>query len=82
MRAARCARPYNERSSIYRKKGDVMDLKWAYITFGAGILIIVIEYIMASKKKGGVTATDKKSMTGLFWLAIGAAALVAFLTNA
>ena len=59
-----------------------MDLKWAYLTFGAGILMIIIEYVMASKKKGGVTATDKKSMIGLFWLSIGAAGLVAFLTNA
>ncbi|MCX7152138.1 MAG: hypothetical protein NT115_06335 [Proteobacteria bacterium] len=59
-----------------------MDLKWAYITFGAGILIVIIEYVMASKKKGGITATDKKSMIGLFWLSIGAAGLVAFLTNA
>ncbi|MEI6301744.1 MAG: hypothetical protein WCR74_09885 [Betaproteobacteria bacterium] len=59
-----------------------MDLKWAYITFGAGILIVIIEYVMASKKKGGVTATDRKSMIGLFWLSIGAAGLVAFLTNA
>ena len=45
-----------------------MDLKWAYLTFGIGILIVVIEYVMASKKKGGVSATDKKSMIGLFWL--------------
>ena len=37
---------------------------------------------MASKKKGGITATDKKSMIGLFWLSIGAAGLVAFLVNA
>ena len=59
-----------------------MDLKWAYLTFGIGILIVVIEYVMASKKKGGITATDKKSMIGLFWLSIGAAGLVAFLTNA
>ena len=59
-----------------------MDLKWAYITFGAGSLIVIIEYVMASKKKGGITATDKKSMIGLFWLSIGAAGLVAFLTNA
>jgi ascorbate-specific PTS system EIIC-type component UlaA len=59
-----------------------MDLKWAYLTFGVGILIVLIEYVMASKKKGGVTATDKKSMIGLFWLSIGAAGLVAFLTNA
>lgn len=59
-----------------------MDLKWAYLTFGIGILIVVIEYVMASKKKGGVTTTDKKSMIGLFWLSIGAAGLVAFLTNA
>ena len=59
-----------------------MDLKWAYTTFGIGILLIVIEYVMNSKKKGGITPTDKKSMFGLFWLSIGAAGLVAFLTNA
>ena len=59
-----------------------MNLKWAYLTFGIGILIILIEYVMASKKKGGITATDKKSMIGLFWLSIGAAGLVAFLVSA
>ncbi len=59
-----------------------MDLKWAYLTFGIGILIVVIEYVMASNKKGGISATDKKSMIGLFWLSLGAAGLVAFLTNA
>jgi hypothetical protein len=59
-----------------------MDLKWAYLTFGAGMLLIAIEYVVGSKKKGGLTATEKKSMMGLFWLSIGAAGLVAFLTNA
>jgi hypothetical protein len=52
-------------------------LKAALITFGIGMALIVIEYIMAGKKKEGVTPTDKRRMVGLFWLSIMIAGLVA-----
>ena len=54
-------------------------LKWAGITFGIGMLIILFEYYMAKKKKAGITWTDKQRMLGIFWLSIGMAALVAAL---
>ena len=54
-------------------------LKWAGITFGVGMLIILFEYHMAKKKKEGITWTDKQRMLGIFWLSIGMAALVAAL---
>jgi hypothetical protein len=56
-------------------------IQYGLVTFGLGIILIIIEYMMASKKKGGVSATDKKSIIGLFWLAIGAAGLVMFLAS-
>jgi hypothetical protein len=51
-------------------------IKWAAITFGIGMLIIVFEWNMARKKKEGVTGTDKKRMTGIFWISVVMAALV------
>jgi hypothetical protein len=53
--------------------------KWAGITFGVGMLIILLEWNMARKKKGGVTFTDRRRMLGIFWIAVGMAALVAAL---
>ncbi len=54
-------------------------LKWAGIVFGAGMLLILIEYSMASKKKGGVSWSDKRRMVGIFWVTCGLAALAASL---
>ena len=56
-------------------------IQYGLATFAVGIALIIVEYIMAGKKKGGVSATDKKSMIGLFWLSIGAACLVMFLVS-
>ena len=53
-------------------------IKWGLIAFGAGMLLIVIEIMMARKKKGGITATDKKSMVGLFWISVMVSGLVMF----
>ena len=52
-------------------------LKWAGITFGIGMLIILLEWNIARKKKGGATWTDKKRMTGIFWISCALAGLVA-----
>ncbi len=49
----------------------------AIITFVIGMLLILAEYMMARKKKGGVSPTDKKRMVGLFWLSCMAAGLIA-----
>jgi hypothetical protein len=53
--------------------------KWAAVTFGIGMLIIFAEWNMARKKKEGVTWTDKKRMTGIFWISVALSALVAAL---
>ncbi len=57
-------------------------VKWGLITFGAGMLLIIIEIMMARKKKGGMTATDKKSVMGLFWIVLFVTGLVMFLVSA
>jgi hypothetical protein len=51
--------------------------KWAGITFGIGMLIILLEWNIARKKKEGVTGTDRRRMLGIFWIAIAMSALVA-----
>ncbi len=53
--------------------------KWAGITFGIGMLLIVIEWQIAKKKKEGITWTDRQRMLGIFWIAIALALLVAAL---
>jgi len=55
-------------------------LKWAAVTFGIGMLIILAEWNMARKKKGGITWTDKQRMIGIFWISVALAALVAGLS--
>jgi len=52
-------------------------LKWAAVTFGIGMLIILAEWNMARKKKGGITWTDKQRMIGIFWISVALAGLVA-----
>jgi len=54
---------------------------WAGVTFGAGMALILLEYIMAARKKGGVNNTDKQRMFGLFWLSILCALLVGLLVR-
>jgi hypothetical protein len=51
-------------------------LKWAGIVFGIGMLIILLEWSMARKKKEGITWTDRQRMIGIFWLSVAMAALV------
>jgi hypothetical protein len=52
-------------------------LKWAGIVFGAGMLLILFEWLMARQKKGGVTWTDRQRMFQIFWISCGLAALTA-----
>ncbi|MGB8433189.1 MAG: hypothetical protein WCE38_02870 [Burkholderiales bacterium] len=54
--------------------------KYALITFGIGCLIVIMEWNMARKKKGGMTWADKKRMRGIIGVAGGVAALVYFIT--
>ena len=52
------------------------DLKWPLTILGIGVLFMVAEYLLASKKKGGITFTDKQRMRGI----LGVAAVLAGLT--
>jgi len=62
--------------------GRIAVIKWGLVTFAIGMLLIVVEIMMARKKKGGITATDKQSMIGLFWITLFASGLVMFLVSA
>jgi hypothetical protein len=53
--------------------------KWAGITFGVGIVLLILDVYMSSKKKGGIQSYDKRRMLGIFWLSLFAAGLVAVL---
>jgi uncharacterized membrane protein YecN with MAPEG domain len=44
--------------------------KWMGIVFAVGIALVVIEIQHAKKKKEGFTATDRKRVVGIFWLAV------------
>ena len=50
--------------------------KWMGIVFAAGIVLMVIEYRFAKKKKEGVTPTDRKRVAGIFWITIFLSLLV------
>jgi hypothetical protein len=54
-------------------------VKWAGITFAIGMLLVVIEIWHASRKKGGITPTDKQRIMGIFWISCVITGLVAFL---
>ena len=51
-------------------------IKWGLITFGAGVLLIIIEIIFARRKKGGFTFTDRQRVMGIFGVTLFATALV------
>jgi hypothetical protein len=51
-------------------------IKWGLITFGIGIAIIILEIIVAKRKKEGITFTDKQRIRGIFGVTLFAVALV------
>ncbi|MFA5912283.1 MAG: hypothetical protein WC830_01870 [Burkholderiales bacterium] len=53
-------------------------MKSVLITAGLGLLLIVYEWNIMGKKKEGVTPSDKRNLRDLFFLTLGACALVAF----
>ena len=50
--------------------------KWMGIVLAVGIVLMVVEYRFAKKKKEGVTPTDKKRVLGILWIAIFLSLLV------
>jgi hypothetical protein len=51
--------------------------KWAGITFGVGMVLLILDVYMSSKKKGGIQHGDKVRLVGVFWVALFVAGLVA-----
>ena len=51
--------------------------KAAGITIGLGMALILLEWLMARRKKGGITFTDKQRMFGILRVSLVLAALVA-----
>jgi len=44
--------------------------KWMGIVFAAGVVLMVIEYRLATKKKEGFTPIDRSRILGIFGLTI------------
>lgn len=55
------------------------EMKYALIAFGIGCLIVIMEWNIARKKKGGLTWADKKRFRGIVGVSGGIAALVYFI---
>jgi len=53
--------------------------QWMGIIFAGGIVLMVIEYRFAKKKKEGFTPTDRGRIVGLFWVTIAMTLLVGWL---
>ena len=53
-------------------------MKSVVVTAGLGLLLIVYEWNIMRKKKGGITPSDKRNLRDLVFLTAGACALVAF----
>lgn len=53
-------------------------MKSVLITAGLGLLLIIFEWNMMRKKKGGLEAADKRNLRDLVFMTMGACALVAF----
>ncbi|MCU0804854.1 MAG: hypothetical protein MUF79_07175 [Burkholderiales bacterium] len=57
----------------------LQELKWPGVVLVLGLLLIIVEWNMASKKKGGVTFTDRQRMKGLAGVSVALSILVYFL---
>ena len=53
-------------------------MKSVLITAGLGLLLLIVEWNMARKKKEGITPADKRNLRDLVFMTAGACALVAF----
>ena len=51
-------------------------IKWGAITFSIGFAIMIIDIIMARKKKEGFQPSDRQRILGILWLSIFASGLV------
>jgi hypothetical protein len=44
--------------------------QWMGIVIALGVVLMVVEYQFAKKKKGGFTPTDKQRILGILWVSI------------
>lgn len=51
-------------------------IKWGAITFAIGFSIMIIDIIMARKKKEGFQPSDRQRILGILWISIFASGLV------
>lgn len=56
--------------------------KWPGLLLGFVIFLIIVEWRIAARKKGGVTPVDRKMMRGMFGVGLALAAAVWFLQDA
>ena len=59
--------------------GDQVFIKWGAITFGIGILLAIVEVIVARRKKEGFLPSDRQRVTGIIGIFTFLTALVMFL---
>jgi hypothetical protein len=57
----------------------LQELKWPGVVLVLGLLLIIVEWNMASKKKEGVTFTDRQRMKGIAGVSLALSVLVYFL---
>lgn len=57
----------------------LQELKWPGVVLVLGLLLIIVEWNMASKKKEGVTFTDRQRMKGIAGVSVALSVLVYFL---
>ncbi len=50
--------------------------KWMGFIVLGGIVLMIVEYRFAAKKKGGYTAVDRKRILGILWITVFFALLV------
>ena len=50
--------------------------KWMGIVIALGVVLMVIEYQFAKRKKEGFTPTDKQRILGILWVSIVLSLLV------
>lgn len=59
--------------------GDQVFIKWGAITFGIGIVLAIVEVIVARRKKEGFLPSDRQRVTGIIGIFTFLTALVMFL---
>ena len=55
--------------------------KWAGITFGVLMVVLILDIYLSSKQKEGITPADKRRFWGIFWIAAMMSVLVGVLVG-